>query len=50
VAYEAFTTESGQAKLGGGGDPAKRVVVKRCGEEQQAEVEAYFNRRVRRLR
>jgi len=49
VAYEAFTTETGQVKLGGAGDPAKRVVIKRCGEERQAEVEAYFNRRVRRL-
>jgi len=49
LAYEAFTTSEGRKKLKGRRDEEGRVVIKRCLDDDQADIEAYFNRRVRRL-
>lgn len=49
TAFEAFTTPEGNAKLKTQGDGSSRVVLKRLTEDGQAEIEAYFNRRVRRI-
>eukprot|EP00960_Hanusia_phi_P048774 759151-Hanusia_phi.AAC.2 len=45
LAYEAFTTSNGQKKLKGRRDAEGRVVIKRCLDDDQADIEAYFNRR-----
>jgi len=49
TAYEAFPTDEGLRKLRNGGrDSGGRVVVKKLIDQRQAEIEAYFNRRVTR--
>lgn len=44
---EGFASESGVQKLGKKSDSDSRLVIKRCVDERQAEIESYFNRRVR---
>jgi len=49
TAYEAFPTEEGLSKVRNRGrDSGGRVVVKKLIDQSQAEIEAYFNRRMKR--